>query len=257
MYIIEDGRPRGSAKAARSSGIGDETERKETFMRKSISALCALGLLVVSCGGPAIRAPSGLTVQGFTTSSVSLAWTDNSDNEDGFRIYRSEDGTTFALLDTTFFPSYQDNAVSESTLYYYRVTAYNATDESASSNTVSVTPEDYYVTLLTPNGGEDLTLGDTYNITWDTNMPGFDATIWLSTNGGSSFDYEIQFSWAPNPQPIPWKVGYRNTQQDPLQPPVWVQVVGSTADQCVIRIWDYNDHIPMDVSNTVFTVTVP
>src|SRR5439155_17767326 len=35
-------------------------------------------------------APSGLTVTTITSSSVSLAWTDNSNNETGFKIQRKQ-----------------------------------------------------------------------------------------------------------------------------------------------------------------------
>ena len=38
-------------------------------------------------------APSGLTITTITSSSVSLAWTDNSNNETGFKIQRKQGAT--------------------------------------------------------------------------------------------------------------------------------------------------------------------
>ena len=222
-------------------------------------ALSALALLSLSCGksAPAIQAPSDLQVVGFSASSISLSWTDNSDNEDGFRIYCRTDSTSFALIGTNTLPSYNDSTVVTGTLYYYRVTAYNATDESSASNTVSATAEDYYVDLLTPDGGQDLTLGTMYNITWDTNMSGFDARILLSVDGGSTFPYVIMPSWAPNGSPWQWQVGYRDISGDPLTPPVWEQVVFTTDADCVIYIRDYDTGSVNDESTSTFTITVP
>jgi hypothetical protein len=74
-------------------------------------------------------------------SQIDLSWQDNSDNEDGFRIERSLDGTNFLLLltlpaNTT---SYSDPELSASTTYYYRVCAYNFAGDSAYSNVASAT----------------------------------------------------------------------------------------------------------------------
>ncbi|MBN1809911.1 MAG: fibronectin type III domain-containing protein [Planctomycetes bacterium] len=229
---------------------------------KSCFLLAALFVLALGCGGgspPAIAAPTNLKILGFTTTSVNLSWQDTSDNEDGFKIYRSTDGSTFTEVDTNILPSYNDGSVVQGQQYYYRVTAYNATDESAFSNTVTVIPEDYYVTLLAPNGAESLVLDDMFNITWVTNMPGFDARVLISLDGGSTYPAGnvVQFAWAPNESPIPWKVGYKNTENNPLNTPVWEQLIFSSNSNCVIRIRDYIDGAVSDDSDGVFTITVP
>lgn len=62
------------------------------------------------------------------------------------------------------------------------------------------------ITILTPNGGEELIIGDSYEITWSTiNVPGSDLIeILLSTDGGETFVFETDgtfdtyngsFSW--------------------------------------------------------------
>src|SRR5207237_860817 len=40
-------------------------------------------------------APSGLSATAVGTTQVNLAWTDNANNEDGFKVYRSTDGVNW------------------------------------------------------------------------------------------------------------------------------------------------------------------
>ena len=81
-------------------------------------------------------------VQGSPPRTVTLAWSDGSSNEAGFKIERSPDGTTnWTQIGTTGAGAltYADIGVAPLTTYYYRVRAYNAASNSAYSNVVSVT----------------------------------------------------------------------------------------------------------------------
>jgi hypothetical protein len=89
-------------------------------------------------------APSALQVSGTTDSQVSLAWTDNSTNETGFKIERSPNGSnswsqiaTVAANTTT----YTDSGLAASTTYFYRVRAYNGDGDSPYTNVVSATTQ--------------------------------------------------------------------------------------------------------------------
>ena len=86
-------------------------------------------------------APSGLTITSITSSRVNLAWTDNSNNETGFKIQRK--GATGAYTDLTTTGAnatqYSDSTVTDGTLYYYRVCATNTAGDSAYSNEASGT----------------------------------------------------------------------------------------------------------------------
>jgi glutamyl endopeptidase len=78
---------------------------------------------------------------------INLSWTDNSNNEDGFRIYRG--GFVIASLSagTT---SYEDTELSCGTSYSYYVKAFSGAGESGESNTASVSTHScptYGVTL--------------------------------------------------------------------------------------------------------------
>jgi Fibronectin type III domain len=88
-------------------------------------------------------APSDLTVTGVTSNSVSIAWTDNSSDEEGFQIdwCTGANCTDFQLLATM--PAGVNNitqwSLSKNKTYKYRVCAYNAAGNSGYTNTVSAT----------------------------------------------------------------------------------------------------------------------
>ena len=86
-----------------------------------------------------INAPSNLTATVISYSRIDLFWQDNSNNEDGFEIYRSQNGTDYLLLTTVYsnITSYIDNNVFIGDIYDYRVRAFNTVgDRSEWSNEV-------------------------------------------------------------------------------------------------------------------------
>src|SRR5439155_7382336 len=66
-------------------------------------------------------------------------WNDNSNNETGFKIERSSDGTNFTQIATAAAgaTSYSDTGLASSTTYYYRVRATNSVGDSPYSSTAS------------------------------------------------------------------------------------------------------------------------
>ena len=87
-------------------------------------------------------APDNLTANALTSSHISLEWTDNSSNEEGFYIERRTDGTNFSEIDNINSPAttYSDTSgLSPETQYFYRVRAYNNTGYSGYSNTADAT----------------------------------------------------------------------------------------------------------------------
>ncbi len=87
-------------------------------------------------------APSGLSAAAAGASQIALAWSDGSDNEQGFRVERSPDGANDWTLvgqvgmDVTAF---SDTGLSPDMTYYYRVYAYNAAGNSGFSSVASDT----------------------------------------------------------------------------------------------------------------------
>ena len=104
--------------------------------------------------------PSGLDVNA-SSDTIHLSWSDNSENEDGFRIYRTDvPGSLLAVVpaNTT---SYLDISTSAETQYCYTVTAFsNTCGESAYSN------QDCATTF-----GPDITISDSIAPSDDLQMP--------------------------------------------------------------------------------------
>ena len=98
-----------------------------TLERPSGSFIGGSGLPVVVPVAPA--PPSTLVATAFSSTVITLAWADNSDDETGFVIERSLDGSTgWTVLYTTgaLATTYSDVNLTPETIYYYRVNAINA-----------------------------------------------------------------------------------------------------------------------------------
>lgn len=125
-----------------------------------------------------LLAPSSLSAKSTTQTQVSLSWLDNSNNETGFRLERkpgsfgaySEIAVTSANVS-----SYNDTSVVETKNYTYRIRAYNSTENSIYSNTVTTT-----IPGVSPNSPSNLSSttfsASQINISWldnSTNELGF------------------------------------------------------------------------------------
>ena len=136
-----------------------------------------------------IIAPSSLTADAADPAIVELSWIDNSNNEDGFRIERSDDGTPFQLVATvpSGTNSYEDT-VSVLGDFQYRVNAFNSSNQSGFTNvacvTVLVVPVEMSLFTVEVNAN-----GDYVTLRWETaselNNRGFEVERKLSNN-----DYE-------------------------------------------------------------------
>ena len=104
-----------------------------------------------------LPAPSGLTATAVSATQISLAWQDNSGNEDGFRIERCAGAgcTTFGEIATVGanVAAYANPGLTAGTGYSYRVRAYNGTGSSTYSNTavVPVAPTNLTATAVSGN----------------------------------------------------------------------------------------------------------
>jgi hypothetical protein len=103
------------------------------------------------------------------STQVALAWTDNSDNETGFRIERAAGAGPFAALDSVLpdVAAYSDTTAVAGTTYTYRVFGFDGTGDSLPSNTAMIT----------------VAAGPVVNLTWadnSNNESGF--TIQRATN---------------------------------------------------------------------------
>lgn len=112
--------------------------------------------------------PSNLRVLNADFGQIVITWQDNSDNEDGFRIERSEDNKIFSAIGVTTpnIISFVDDNVEREKTYFYRVRAYRGNHLSTPSNTIVETATPYGIPLSNYFGG----LGELETVV--TNMRG-------------------------------------------------------------------------------------
>jgi len=87
-------------------------------------------------------APSACTASALSSTEISVGWTDNSSDEQSFKVDRRESGTTDWVRVFTSGPDVEsctDSGLAPSTKYYYEVKAYNAAGNSDYSNIADAT----------------------------------------------------------------------------------------------------------------------
>ena len=97
--------------------------------------------------------PTGLTAEAGSANSVQLNWTDNSDNETGFKVERSTSpGTGFVEIATlgANSTSYEDTGLQPVNTYYYRVVATNGAGVSGYSEVASTQTNDPVAGMPSP-----------------------------------------------------------------------------------------------------------
>jgi ribosomal protein S6E (S10) len=130
--------------------------------------------------------PSGLTATA-GENSITLGWSDNSDNETGFVIERSASlsgtFTVIANLDANS-TSFTDNDVTAGFQYFYKVKALGSGSNSGYSNTANATVP-LIVTVADPSGLAANASESSIDLSWNDNSDnetGF--AIERSANGG-------------------------------------------------------------------------
>ena len=96
-------------------------------------------------------------------TSVDVAWTDASDDETGFNVYRTLSGEeTATLVAQVTDATYTDNDLEEGQAASYYITSYNENGESAKSKVVTATLDSIAPTLVstTPANGDDIATDD-------------------------------------------------------------------------------------------------
>lgn len=102
--------------------------------------------------------PSNLIAEPSDLNRISLTWSDRSDNEAAFEVWRSTvygSGYTLIATVTANTTAYNDNNVTANTRYYYKVRAVNGANTSAYSNVASSISLNsaVYVNMKTTNPG--------------------------------------------------------------------------------------------------------
>jgi hypothetical protein len=181
--------------------------------------------------GPA--APTACAASDDLCDMVQFCWTDNSDNETGFYIYRDAAKLDSVGADVT---CYDDISAAPGMTYEYCVSAYNDCGESSQccdNGTVATET----LELTSPDGGEDWEAGTTQSIVWTCSC--LDSVkLEYSTDGGATWIF-IASGLPCAKGSYPWTV--------PNTP----------SGNCLVRALDAFDGQPSDGSDATFTITPP
>src|SRR6185369_13485830 len=135
-------------------------------------------------------APSALGALATSSSTISLTWADNSNNETGFQLERKPGVSGIYVLVAS--PganqtSYTDSGLQSSTTYYYRIRAINSVGSSAYSNeanatTQAVTPPSATNNAAFVSQSVPTSLMTGQSVTISITMRNTGTTTWLPTS---------------------------------------------------------------------------
>ncbi|MTI39019.1 fibronectin type III domain-containing protein, partial [Fulvivirga lutimaris] len=138
--------------------------------------------------------PLNLSAKPSSKSSIALNWSDNSNNETGFEIYRSQnEAGPFSLVTTVGVDveSYEDGGLTTAQTYYYMMRAVNGEGQSPYTSVVgsSTLRNSIYINV----GGEGAVAGSPWN---NTNNRPFIGNVYpnLLTDDGSPSGVDMEIA---------------------------------------------------------------
>lgn len=141
--------------------------------------------LVITSNPAVPAAPTNLVATAITSGQIDLNWTDNADNETGFKIERKTGSGSFAEIASVGagIAYFSNSGLAASATYSYRIYAFNASGNSGYSNEATATtlsPEliSYYVDA---NSGNDSNNGLSPATAWKS-LVKVNATTFSANN---------------------------------------------------------------------------
>jgi hypothetical protein len=191
-------------------GDAIDEQQNETFFVNLVNATNAtiadnqgVGTIINDDTPAPPKAPGNLLAKTVDASTVELNWSDYADNEDGFKLERRTAAGNFAEV-AAFGPNvnfYYDTGLNPSTVYSYRVYAFNKFGISAPSNVSAIeTASRIFANPYTNLALEDSTSasrteagfpsafavdGDAQNTFWSSGVVSADSVVWLRVDIGS------------------------------------------------------------------------
>ncbi|NLV67030.1 MAG: hypothetical protein GXY14_05070, partial [Spirochaetes bacterium] len=140
-----------------------------------------------SGGETAPSTPTGLSVGSATISSLTISWNTVTGAE-SYRVYRSSTmGGTYSLVGSPTTNSYTDSGLSESTTYFYYISAVNSYGESAQTFGYGTTSSGGSA----PSTPSDLSVGSattsSLTISWNTVTGAESYRVYRSSTSGGTY----------------------------------------------------------------------
>lgn len=114
--------------------------------------------------------PVGLSISVKSIDSVTFTWNQNTDIDFArYEVYKSLDNITYSILEETTKATYTDVELEENTVYYYKIKAYDLSENASSfsSSLVVVTDKDLSVPA-NPGSVKIVNTKNAVHVTWNT-----------------------------------------------------------------------------------------
>jgi hypothetical protein len=139
-------------------------------------------------------APSSPTATAASSTTITAGWADNSNNEQGFKVWRSTSAGGVYTQVATVGPGVTSVGVgglTASTTYYFKIQSYNAFGDSAFTSVASATtpapPVDPPPAPGVPSGLSNTVVGSDLQLTWVNNSADADAIYVDASEDGFSY----------------------------------------------------------------------
>ena len=159
-------------------GYYDEPGAQETYQVNLDTVKVFEPIYGIRINGGIPMDPSGLTGTAISAVQVNLSWSDNSSNEDGFKVRRATAaGGPFSDLSPNPAPgatAFSDTTTFEARQYWYTVAAYRTTtgeSGQAASSQVRTPPRTPTSLTAVPNGSNQIVVGWVDNSLAETGFP--------------------------------------------------------------------------------------
>jgi len=216
------------------------------------------GLVLFACDGPTkpkeqvtITSPTLIQSELLVGDTITIAWK-TSITKPVISFNYHKQNSEWTIFDTVYSAlgkvlSSSDTGASIIIPWENYSDSFQIKVENSSGSTSIKSPyyKAKYILLISPNGGETYTHGQTVNITWQASAAISAVRVILATDGKNWDDITAQPITPPSVGTYAWTIG-----QEPSQSTKFVY----PSSICKIKVQEYNDSQIFDISNAVFTV---